>query len=180
MRRVAVAALALVSLIAPAAAQVAPGSAAGTATGLTGAYADNAFAKILDGRLKAVKVYEDPWTLVFMNIHPVATGDVLVIPREHVRNLLDIDPGVLAHLMLVTQRIAQAQRAALHPDGIFIRQNSGVDADQTVFHFHVHVTPVYHGVPLAHPTYSDPPAPPAELAAVAARIGAALGPGQIR
>ncbi len=179
MRGAAFALLAL-CLAGPAAAQVAPGSAAGTATGLTGAYADNAFASILDGRLPAVEVYEDPWVLAFMNIHPVSTGDLLVIPRQHVRNLLDIDPAILAHLMLVTQRIAQAQAAALHPDGIFIRQNSGVDADQTVFHFHMHVTPEYHGVPLAHPTYADPPAAPADLAAVAAKISAALGPGQIR
>jgi histidine triad (HIT) family protein len=180
MRAVLPAMLAL-CLAGPAAAQaVAPGSAAGTATGLTGAYADNAFAKILDGRLPAVKVYEDATTLAFMNIHPIAPGDVLVIPKEHVRTLLDISPRVLAHLIVVTQRIAQAQTRALGPGGILIRQSSGQDADQTVFHFHMHVTPVYHGVPLAHPIYADPPAPPASLAAVAAKISAALGPGRIR
>jgi histidine triad (HIT) family protein len=174
-------ALLLAGLAVPVAAQdVAPGSAPGTATGLSGAYADNAFAKILDGRLKAVKVYEDRTTYAFMNIHPIATGDVLVIPKEHVRNLLDISPRVLEHLIVVTQRIAQAQNRAFAPGGILIRQSSGQDADQTVFHFHMHVTPVYHGVPLAHPTYSDPPAPPAELEAVAAKIRTALGPGQIR
>ncbi len=174
MRAVLPALLALCLGGAATAQAVAPGSAPGTATGLTGAYADNAFARILDGRLNAVKVYEDAQTLAFMNIHPIAPGDVLVIPKAHVRTLLDIPPAVLAHLIVVTQRIARAQTTALHPGGILIRQSSGQDADQTVFHFHMHVTPVYHGVPLAHPTYADPPAPPAELAAVAARISAAL------
>ena len=177
MRGIRSALLAL-CLAGPASAQtVAPGSAPGTQTGLTGAYADNAFARILDGRLSAVTVYEDASTLAFMNIHPIAPGDVLVIPREHARTLLDITPAVLAHLIVVTQRIAQAQARALHPGGILIRQSSGQDADQTVFHFHMHVTPVYHGVPLAHPTYADPPA---ELAAVAAKISAALGPDPVR
>ncbi len=174
MRIAAAAVLALFLFAAPAAAQLAPGSAPGTATGLAGDYADNAFAKILDGRLKAVKVYEDGKVLAFMNIHPLAPGDLLVIPKQHARNLLDIRPGVLKHLIAVAQRLARAQAAALHPDGIFIRQNSGEAADQTVFHFHLHVTPEWQGVPLVHSTYADPPVPPAELEAEAAKIRAAL------
>ena len=56
---------------------------------------------------------------------------------------MDIPPLVLAHLIRVAQRLAKAQARALHPDGIFLRQNNGEEADQTVFHFHVHVTPQY-------------------------------------
>lgn len=173
MIRSAFAALTLLASI-PAAATVAPGSAPDTATGLYGHYADNAFAKILDGRLKAVKVYEDREVLAFMNIHPLAPGDLLVIPTGHYRNLMDIPPDVLAHLMKVAQRIAKAQATTLHPAGIFIRANSGEAAGQTVFHFHLHVTPVYRGVALARPSYADPPASPAELEKTAAKIRAAL------
>lgn len=176
MIRTVLVALALLAA-APSGATVAPGSAPDTATGLYGRYADNAFAKILDGRLKAVKVYEDREVLAFMNIHPLAPGDLLVIPTGHYRNLMDIPPDVLAHLMKVAQRIARAQARALHPAGIFIRANSGEAAGQTVFHFHLHVTPVYQGVALAHPTYADPPAPPAALEKVAAKIRAALTEG---
>ncbi|MDB5736936.1 MAG: hypothetical protein JWO65_604 [Sphingomonas bacterium] len=162
---------------APAPATIAPGTTPGSAIGLFGAYDDhNAFARILKGTLPATKVYEDGQILVFMNIHPVSVGDLLVIPKAHVRNLMDIRPGTLKHLMAVAQRVARAQAAALHPDGIYIRQNSGEEADQTVFHFHLHVTPQYAGVPLAKTSYNQPPADPAELAAIAAKIRAAMKP----
>ncbi|HEY0316550.1 MAG TPA: HIT domain-containing protein [Sphingomonas sp.] len=168
--------LAFLALLAamPAAAEVAPGSAQNLATGLTGAYADNPFAKILAGTLPATKVYEDRTVLAFMNIHPLSTGDLLVIPRRHYRNLIDIPAPVLDHLMNVTQRLAKAQMRALHPDGIFIRQNSGEAAGQTVFHFHMHVTPQWKNVPLAQTSYKQPPADPEKLAAIAAKIHAAM------
>jgi histidine triad (HIT) family protein len=159
---------------APAAAEVAPGSAKNLATGLTGAYGDNPFAKILAGKLPATKVYEDRTVFAFMNIHPLSTGDLLVIPKGHYRNLIDIPRPVLDHLIDVTQRLARAQMRALHPDGIFIRQNSGEAAGQTVFHFHMHVTPQWKAVPLAQTSYKQPPADPKKLAAIAARIHAAM------
>jgi len=172
--RIALALLALL-VAAPAAGTVAPGTTPGSATGLTGAYDDhNAFARILKGMLPATKVYEDSQVLAFMNIHPVSRGDLLVIPKQHARNLMDIRPSVLAHLMLVAQRLAKAQATALHPDGIFLRQNNGEAADQTVFHFHIHVTPTYAGVPLARTGYDQPPVDPAELARVADEIRAAM------
>ena len=158
----------------PAAAEVAPGSAKDIPTGLTGAYADNPFAKILAGRLPAAKVYEDRTVLAFMNIHPLSTGDLLVIPKGHYRTLIDIPRPVLDHLIDVTQRLAKAQMRALHPDGIFIRQNNGEAAGQTVFHFHMHVTPQWKDVPLAQAGYDQPPADPRELAAIAAKIHGAM------
>jgi histidine triad (HIT) family protein len=174
MRACLFVAAAALLLAAPAAAEIAPGSAKGIATGLTGAYAENPFTKILDGRLKAVTVYEDDTVYAFMNIHPLSTGDLLVIPKGHYRTLIDIPTPVLDHLMEVTQRIAKAQMEALKPGGIFIRQNSGEAAGQTVFHFHMHVTPQWKGVPLAKVSYGQKPADPKRLEAVAARIRAAL------
>jgi histidine triad (HIT) family protein len=173
-RALTFAALALLAA-APVAATVAPGTTPGSATGLFGAYDDhNAFARILAGTLPATKVYEDDQVLAFMNIHPLSRGDLLVIPKQHARDLMDIRPGVLAHLVRVAQRLAKAQAAALHPDGIFLRENNGEAADQTVFHFHIHVTPQYAGVPLAKTSYAQPPADPAELARIAAQIRAAM------
>jgi histidine triad (HIT) family protein len=171
------AALAVLALLAatPVGAETAPGTTPGSATGLFGAYDDhNAFARILRGQLPATKVYEDRTVLAFMNIHPLSIGDLLVIPKRPYRTLMDIPPPVLDHLMRVTQRLAKAQARALHPDGIFLRQNNGEEAGQTVFHFHMHVTPQYRGVALAQTSYRQPPADPKELAAIAARIRAAL------
>jgi histidine triad (HIT) family protein len=159
---------------APAAAEVAPGSAKNIATGLTGAYAENPFSKILAGKLPATKVYEDRTVLAFMNIHPLSTGDLLVIPKGRYRTLIDIPAPVLDHLIEVTQRLAKAQMRVLKPDGIFIRQNNGEAAGQTVFHFHMHVTPQWAAVPLAKVSYGQKPADPRQLAALAAKLRAAM------
>jgi histidine triad (HIT) family protein len=170
-------ALAMLALLVatPVWAETAPGTTPGSATGLFGGYDNhNAFARILRGELPATKVYEDRTVLAFMNIHPLSTGDLLVIPKRPYRNLMDIPPPVLDHLMRVAQRLAKAQVRALHPDGIFLRQNNGEEAGQTVFHFHMHVTPQYRGVPLAQTSYQQPPADPRELASIAAKIRAAL------
>lgn len=168
-------ALATLALAVPATAEMAPGTTPGSATGLFGAYdSGNAFARILGGKLPATRVYEDGQVLAFMNIHPLSTGDLLVIPKGHYRDLMDIPAPVLDHVMRVTQRLAKAQARALHPDGIFIRQNSGEAAGQTVFHFHVHVTPQYRGVPLAQTSYQQAPADPKQLAAIAERIRRAM------
>jgi histidine triad (HIT) family protein len=109
-----------------------------------------------------------------MNIHPLSTGDLLVIPKGHYRDLIDIPTPVLDHLIDVTQRLAKAQMRALKPDGIFIRQNSGEAAGQTVFHFHMHVTPQWTNVPLAKTSYGQKPEDPRKLAAIAARIHTAM------
>jgi histidine triad (HIT) family protein len=161
--------------ITPGFAEVAPGTTPGSSTGLYGTYDEsNAFARILAGTLPAAKVYEDKQVLAFMNIHPVSVGDLLVIPKGRYRNLMDIPPAILAHVMRVAQQLAKAQARALHPDGIFLRENNGEAAGQTVFHFHVHVTPQYRAVELAKPTYDQPPAEPRTLEILAERIRAAL------
>jgi histidine triad (HIT) family protein len=68
----------------------------------------NVFAKILRGELPCCKVYEDEGALAFLDIMPRAPGHTLVIPKAPARNILDVDPGVLAHVMTVAQKIAKA------------------------------------------------------------------------
>lgn len=148
--------------------------AAPAGTGFDGAYDPaNPFARILRGELPASKVYEDRHVLAFMPLRQVSHGHVLVISKRPARNILDIDPNDLSRLMRVAQRVARAQAAAFHPDGIMIRQNNGAEAGQMVFHLHVHVVPRYKGVPLA-PGEEGPADARAELDAVAATLRAAM------
>jgi histidine triad (HIT) family protein len=142
---------------------------------LTDAYdPHNPFARIIAGDVAAVKVMEDDRLIVIMDNHPASPGHVLIIPRKPYRNLLDIDAATLADMMFVAKRIARAQVTALHADGFQLRQNNGAAGGQTVFHAHMHVVPRYAGVPLAGINESDPPADPAALEAIAAKLRAAL------
>ena len=109
---------------------------------------NNIFAKILRGEVPAHKIYEDADTLAFMDIMPQSDGHVLVIPKAPSMSLEDAKPETLARLMLTVQRLAPKIRDALGATGFRLAQFNGADAGQTVFHLHVHIIPMYAGVPL--------------------------------
>lgn len=135
---------------------------------------DNVFAKIIRGELPAAKVYEDAHVLAFMDVFPQARGHTLVVSKKsRARNLLDVEPEVLAHMIGDVQRVAKAMRAALKPDGIVVTQFNGSDAGQTVFHLHFHLIPRYAGQPL-RPHGEGGMADPAELGAIAQQIASEI------
>src|SRR5262245_13665668 len=81
---------------------------------------NNICAKILRGELPCHKVYEDDKALAFLDIMPRAPGHTLVLPKAPARNLLDVDPADLAHVVKVAQRIAQAAKTVFGADGITV------------------------------------------------------------
>jgi histidine triad (HIT) family protein len=114
---------------------------------LDGAYdPDNIFAKILRGEAPAIRVYEDDGVLAFMDVFPQARGHVLVIAKNsQARNILDVEPEVLARLAAAVQRIARAVRSALAPEGVTVMQFNGAAGGQTVYHLHFHIIPRWEG-----------------------------------
>jgi histidine triad (HIT) family protein len=118
----------------------------------------NIFAKILRGELPCHKVYEDDRVLAFLDIMPRAPGHTLVLPKAPARNLLDVSPDDLAHVMMVAQKIAIAARTVFSADGITLQQFSEPAGGQVVFHLHVHVIPRKHDVALKPPaSYKEEP-----------------------
>ena len=132
---------------------------------------DNVFAKILRGEIPAAKVFEDAHVLALMDAFPQSRGHTLVISKQsRARNLLDVEPEVLSHMILDVQRVARAVRAALKPDGIVVTQFNGAPAGQTVFHLHFHIIPRWTEAPSA--PHGGGMADPTELAALARLIAA--------
>lgn len=109
---------------------------------------DNIFAKILRGDIPSYKVYEDDDVLAFMDVMPQSDGHTLILPKTPARNILDVEPDVLAKVIKVTQKIAKAAVTAFAADGAVVMQYNEAPAGQTVFHLHFHVVPRYLGVPL--------------------------------
>jgi histidine triad (HIT) family protein len=136
---------------------------------------NNIFAKILRGELPSHKVYEDDGAFAFLDIMPRAPGHTLVIPKAPARNILDIKPDDLAHVMAVAQKIARTAMQVFGADGITLQQFNEPAGGQVVFHLHVHVIPRKDGVQL------KPPASHKEDAAVlsdqALKLAAALKAG---
>ena len=132
----------------------------------------NVFAKILRGELPSYKVYEDDGAFAFLDIMPRTPGHTLVIPKAPARNILDVDPDVLAHVMKVAQKIAKVGMKVFNADGITVQQFSEPAGGQVVFHLHVHVMPRKAGVALKPP--ASVKEEPAVLSDHAQRLAAAL------
>ncbi len=109
---------------------------------------DCLFCKIVDGEIPATRVHEDERTIAFMDINPATRGHVLVIPREHARDLLEIGAEDLGACIRAAQRIASVMGDRLGAAGVNVLNSCGRAAWQTVFHFHVHVIPRYEDDPL--------------------------------
>jgi histidine triad (HIT) family protein len=100
------------------------------------------FCRILAGEVPASFVHRDGECAAFMDIHPVNSGHVLVVPVRHARYLADIDSETAANLMRVAHRAAAALRASgLRCEGVNLFVADGEAASQEVFHVHLHVFP---------------------------------------
>ena len=130
------------------------------------------FCAIVAGQAPAHRVYEDPTVLAFMDIFPVGDGHLLVIPKRHYETLLEADEESMLAVMSASRRIAHALKRALSPDGIGVHQLNGAAAGQTVFHYHMHLIPRWHGQGFA--LHSRVRGEDAALRATAARIAAAV------
>jgi histidine triad (HIT) family protein len=131
------------------------------------------FCKIVRGEIPAIRVYENDLTLAFMDIQPASPGHMLVICKSHAPTLLDLAEADLLAVAVTTQHLARAAQRALNPDGLRISQFNGTAAGQTVFHYHVHIIPVWEGQKIG--AHGRAPADSGELKALAARIREALG-----
>jgi histidine triad (HIT) family protein len=134
---------------------------------------DCVFCRIVAGEIPASRVYEDDATIAFMDLGAVNPGHVLVATKSHVENVFGLDDAQAAAVMRTTARVARALRAAFAPAGVNLFQANGKAAEQTVFHFHVHVLPRHagDGMQLVWPVKNPPRE---ELEANAAKLRAAL------
>lgn len=99
------------------------------------------FTKIINREIPAHIVYEDDMVLAFLDIKPVNHGHTLVIPKKPFVNLFDGDSEILAQMMRVGQKIAQALKSSGLAEGANLIMNNGEAAGQDVFHAHLHVVP---------------------------------------
>ena len=100
---------------------------------------DCIFCKIVAGEIPSKKAYEDERVVAFFDISPQAKTHILVIPKEHIASVAEIDESnsaVVAHIFEVIAKIAREQN--LH-GGYRVVSNCGADAGQTVSHLHFHI-----------------------------------------
>ena len=101
--------------------------------------ADCLFCRIVTGEIPASIVHETPNTTAFRDIEPQAPTHVLVVPKRHVptmAELTEVSPEELAEVIRAVGDIARMEGLERGYRAVF---NTGPDAQQSVFHAHVHV-----------------------------------------
>jgi histidine triad (HIT) family protein len=99
------------------------------------------FCDLIQGAAEVSVCHEDADSIAFMDIQPVNSGHVLVVPRAHYNSLLDVPPEIGVHLFKVTMKLAGAIRRVTGCDDMNIVVNSGAAAGQDEPHYHVHIIP---------------------------------------
>lgn len=102
--------------------------------------ADCLFCKIVAGDIPAEIIYESESTIAFRDINPQAPTHALIIPRQHIATINDLDEGdeaTVGDLYLAAKVIAAAEGIA--DDGYRVVMNCNEAAGQAVFHIHLHL-----------------------------------------
>jgi len=101
---------------------------------------DCLFCKILAGEIPADIIYESDTAIAFRDISPKAPTHVVIIPRQHIATINDIDQEhepVVGSLFSAAKAIAA--REGLAEEGYRVTMNCNKAAGQTVFHLHLHL-----------------------------------------
>ena len=98
------------------------------------------FCRIVGGEIPASKVYEDDRLLAFADINPQAPLHVLIVPKQHIATLNDLDEshdGLVGAMVRTAAKIAGDK--GYDEPGYRTVFNCNAEAGQTVFHIHLHV-----------------------------------------
>ena len=98
------------------------------------------FCKFIAGQFGCHKIFEDNYTLAFLDINPDCEGHTLVIPKEHYCNLLECPSEIVLRVLNTVQKVA-AHYMNLGYKGFNVVQNNGQEAGQVVNHLHFHILP---------------------------------------
>ncbi|MGT2888175.1 HIT family protein [Streptococcus didelphis] len=104
---------------------------------------DCIFCKIINGDIPSSKVYEDEQVLAFLDITQTTPGHTLLVPKKHVRNVLEMDQETASLTFARLPKIARALKKATKAPAMNIINNNEDLAGQTVFHAHIHLLPRY-------------------------------------
>ena len=95
------------------------------------------FSKIVAGEIPSYKCAEDDRFYAFLDINPVAKAHTLVVPKQEVDYLFDLDDDTLAAMMVFSKRVAAAIRAAFP-----CRKVGMAVLGLEVNHAHIHLIPL--------------------------------------
>src|SRR3989344_2560159 len=103
------------------------------------------FCDIISGKLKSHKIYENDWVLCVLDIHPVNMGHCLLMPKDHFKDMFDMDEDNYYELKDAIKKVVELMKKNLNATKVKVIHSSGEGDDDERFHLHVHLIPHYEG-----------------------------------
>lgn len=101
------------------------------------------FCEIINGNIPSYKIYEDEVCMAFLDISQATIGHTLIVPKTHFENIFELDEKVMEHLGKIVVKLSKHLKKTLGLSALNVLNNNGVNAGQTVNHFHIHLIPRY-------------------------------------
>ena len=101
------------------------------------------FCKIANKEIDSKIIYEDEFSIAFLDINPSQKGHLLVIPKKHYQNLGEVPEEELAKLFETVKKMTKLLERRLNVSSFNIGWNHGKDAGQVINHLHIHIIPRY-------------------------------------
>ena len=102
---------------------------------------DCLFCKIIEGSIPSKTIYEDEKVKVFLDINPNTNGHCLIIPKQHIVTVNELNNELINHILEVEKKMYKLLKEKLNIEGLTIVQNN--ELGQEVKHYHVHLIPRY-------------------------------------
>ena len=101
------------------------------------------FCDIIDHKIPSSVVYEDDKVLAILDIPQVTYGHTLVMPKKHVRNIIEADEETVTDCIKAAKKLAAQIVTNTKANGVNVLTNCGEAAGQSVDHLHFHIIPRY-------------------------------------
>jgi len=102
---------------------------------------DCLFCLISKGEIPSHIIYQDEHVVGFLDIHPLAPGHMVLIPRVHSATILDFPEEEMQPFLKAVKIVTALLQKTLDPDGFTMGINHGTVSGQSVSHLHFHIIP---------------------------------------
>ncbi len=101
---------------------------------------DCIFCKIVNKEIPSTIVYEDDMVIAFNDLNPVAPVHILVVPKKHMTDILNVEKEDVKYIEAVVEAIQKiTKEKGIAESGFRVVNNCGEDGGQTVKHIHFHI-----------------------------------------
>ncbi len=103
---------------------------------------DSIFTKIIKGEIPCHKIYEDDRVFAFLDINPMTEGHTLLVPKQQIGSVWDVEDELYQYLFATARKIAQHLQSVLEPKRVGLQ----IEGFGVPDHAHLHIVPLWQGL----------------------------------